>query len=262
MNTVHRNPAHEIPVSIEEINAFIDDELICEDRQRVRDSIKHNPELTQLICDIDQVQDWVREAYQTVPAPARMPAKWRLRALVPGALAAMTLLTVGALAGWFANQMATAGPGASAVASWQAKLSPHNSPETNPAQSLPGSATAQPRNVILRLGSDSPEKFQKTLTLVTHLLKTSAQDPGFQLEVLTNSDGLNFLRSDTSPYAQQIEALIAQYPNVHFMVCGTSVKNLEKTGKKLNLLPNVSITDSAVEQVAKRMGEGWAYSAI
>ena len=262
MNTVHRNPANEIPVSIEEINAFIDDELIHEDRQRVRDGIKHNPELTQLICDIDQVQDWVREAYQTVPTPTRMPSKWRIRALAPSALAAMALLTVGALAGWFANQMATADASASAVALLQADLSPRHHPENNPAQGGLESPVAQPRNVILRLGSDSPEKFQKTLTLVTHLLKTSAQDPGFQLEVLTNSDGLNFLRADTSPYAKQIEALIARYPNVHFMVCGTSVKNLEKTGKKLNLLPNVSIADSAVEQVAKRMGEGWAYSAI
>lgn len=262
MNTVHPNPTQEMPVSIEDINAFIDDELIHEDRQRVRDGIKHNPELTQLICDIDQVQDWVREAYQTVPAPAHRPHKWRIRALAPSALAAMALLTVGALAGWFANQMATADNNTSAVALLQAKLSPPNQPEAPQAQSLLSRTTAQPRNVILRLGSDSPEKFQKTLTLVTHLLKTSAQDPGFQLEVLTNSDGLNFLRADTSPYAKQIEAIIAQHPNVHFMVCGTSVKNLEKTGKKLNLLPNVSITDSAVEQVAKRMGEGWAYSAI
>jgi intracellular sulfur oxidation DsrE/DsrF family protein len=93
-------------------------------------------------------------------------------------------------------------------------------------------------------------------------MKTSAHQPGFQMEVLANSDGLNFLRADTSPYAKQIEALMKKYPNLHFMVCGTSLKNLEESGQKAALLPNVRVTSSAVEQVAQRIREGWSYSAI
>ena len=45
-------------ISDEEVHAFVDDELIIEDRQRVRSAVKQNPELTQMICDIDQIQDW------------------------------------------------------------------------------------------------------------------------------------------------------------------------------------------------------------
>jgi intracellular sulfur oxidation DsrE/DsrF family protein len=256
MNHAQQNKHPDTSISVEEINAFIDDELIHEDRQRIREQVKKNPELTQLICDIDQVQDWIKEAYEAVPEPRRPKTKWRVHALLPGALAAMALLTVGALAGWFAGKMsATDTGGAQATTMFQA----NNQSQNVEYASAP---TAMTRNVILRLGSDSPQKFRKTLNMVEHLMKTSAHQPGFQLEVLANSDGLDFLRADTSPYAKQIEALMKKYPNLHFMVCGTSLRHIEQSGQKANLLPNVSVTSSAVEQVAQRIREGWSYSAI
>lgn len=267
MNYAQQNKQQDTSVSVEEINAFIDDELIHEDRQRVREQIKKNPELTQLICDIDQVQDWVREAYQTVPEPRRSNAKWRIHALLPGALAAMALLTVGALAGWFVGKLSGSDTGAAQAG---IMLQANNSANNLPINQVQGhgnveygsSPVAQARNVILRLGSDSPQKFRKTLNMVEHLMATSAHQPGFRLEVLANSDGLDFLRADTSPYAKQIEALMKKYPNLHFMVCGTSLKNLEQSGQKADLLPNVTVTPSAVEQVAQRLREGWTYTAI
>lgn len=254
MNHAQQNKHQDTSISVEEVNAFIDDELIHEDRQRVREQVKKNPELTQLICDIDQIQDWIKEAYEVVPEPKSPKTGWRVHALLPGALAAMTLLTVGALAGWFAGKISSTDT-AHAATMLQA---------SNQAQNVEYATapTAVARNVILRLGSDSPQKFRETLNRVEHVMKTSAHQPGFQMEVLANSDGLNFLRADTSPYAKQIEALMKKYPNLHFMVCGTSLKNIEKSGQKAKLLPNVRVTSSAVEQVAQRLREGWSYSAI
>ncbi|OZB80506.1 MAG: hypothetical protein B7X28_06595, partial [Halothiobacillus sp. 13-55-253] len=69
MKHAQQDEHQDTSISVEEINAFIDDELIHEDRQRVREHVKKNPELTQLICDIDQVQDWIKEAYEIVPEP-------------------------------------------------------------------------------------------------------------------------------------------------------------------------------------------------
>ncbi|OZB36720.1 MAG: hypothetical protein B7X35_04205 [Halothiobacillus sp. 14-56-357] len=254
MNHAQQNKHQDTSISIEEVNAFIDDELIHEDRQRVREQVKKNPELTQLICDIDQIQDWIKEAYEVVPEPKSRKTGWRVHALLPGALAAMTLLTIGALAGWFAGKISSTDT-AHAATMLQA---------SNQAQNVEYATapTAVARNVILRLGSDSPQKFRETLNRVEHVMKTSAHQPGFQMEVLANSDGLNFLRADTSPYAKQIEALMKKYPNLHFLVCGTSLKNLEESGQKAKLLPNVRVTSSAVEQVAQRLREGWSYSAI
>lgn len=242
-------------ISDEEIHAFVDDELTIEDRQRVRSAVKCNPELTQMICDIDQVQDWVREAYQSVPQPSKRLARVRALALFPTAVAAVALLSVGALAGWFAGSMAQTDGGHPGIVSMNQQAA-----SAVTASSL--MASAQHRNVLLRLGSDSPEKFRETLKVAEQVLKNSAHDPGFQLEVLTNSDGLNFLRSGTTPYAQQIEALMTKYPNVHFMVCGTSLEKLRESGKKPNLLPRVTVTDSAVEQVAHRIRQGWTYLSI
>lgn len=244
-------------ISDEEVHAFVDDELTIEERQRVRSAVKQDPKLTQMICDIDQVQDWVREAYQSVPQPPKRLAQVRLFALLPTAVAAVALLSVGALAGWFAGSLAQTGAGDDSTI-----VSMRQAAVTGPVTASSLMATAQHRNVLLRLGSDSPEKFRETLKVAEQVLKNSAQDPGFQLEVLTNSDGLNFLRSGTTPYAQQIEALMTKYPNVHFLVCGTSLEKLRESGKKPNLLPRVMVTDSAVEQVAHRIRQGWTYLSI
>lgn len=244
-------------ISDEEIHAFVDDELTIEDRQRIRSAIKQNPELTQMICDVDQVQDWVREAYQSIPPAPKQHARVRVLAMMPTAAAAVALLTVGALAGWFAGSLTHPAIGSDrGLAALQQRV---EAPLTSVASLT---TTAQHRNVLLRLGSDSPEKFRETLRVAEQVLKNSSHDPGFQLEVLTNSDGLNFLRAGTTPYALQIEALMTKYPNVHFMVCGTSLDKLKARGKKADLLPRVTVTDSAVEQVADRVREGWTYLSI
>lgn len=256
MNSVNQSPDTD-KLLVEEIHAFVDDELTLEDRQRVRQAIKQSPELAQMVCDIDQVQDWVRAAYEDVP---EVSSRVRRRVILPflsNAVAASALLTVGALGGWYVSQevfpqrsAATEGPLAMAE------------PDRASAALASLPVGARQDKVLLRLGSDSPQKFRETLEIADHMLKTSAKEPGFQLEVLANADGLNFLRSGTSPYAKQIEALISKYPNVHFLVCGTSLAAIERQGERPDLLPHVTVTPSAVDRVVERLKQGWSYYAI
>ncbi len=247
----HQNSA----VLAEEIHAFVDDELTMEDRQRVRRSIKESPELAQMVCDIDQIRDWVREAYQDVPGlqPRRPMQSLRLR--VPRTAVAASLVLVGALAGWLAAKTTDGG----AVGSVAPIALEQQASNAVASHVMP---VAQHQNVLLRLSSGSPKKFKETLAVAEKLLKHGAHKPGFELEVLANSEGLNLLRSTTSPYARQIEALISRYPNVHFLVCGTSLANLKKMGEKPDLLPHVHVTPSAVEKVVQRLRQGWQYYSI
>ena len=247
---MHQRPCeHTAPVSAEEHNAFVDDELCVEDRERVRAGIQADAALTQQVCALDQLQDWLREAYRTPPAPP--PRRVRTRGMgalawVPVTAAACGLLCVGALFGWLAAKQTGM---------------PNTAPEPLlAARILPTAVDA--RHVLVRWGSDAPQKAQESLEMVKTLLAQSVHEPGFRLEVLANADGVRLLSADDSPYAAEIEKLVKQYPNVRFLACGNSMKTLEKSGKAVHLLPHVQITPSAVEQVASRVREGWAYLSI
>ncbi len=247
---MNQRPFESTPrLSAEELNAFVDDELCAEDRERVRAGIQADAALTQQVCALDQLQDWLREAYRAPPVPPRRGIRQRglgVLAWVPVTAAACGLLCVGALLGWLvAKQMAL----------------PNTVPESVlAARVLPPVVDA--RHVLVRWGSDAPQKAQESLDMVKTLLAQSAHEPGFRLEVLANAEGVRLLSAEDSPYAAEIEALAKQYPNVRFLACGNSMKTLEKTGKSLRLLPHVQITPSAVEQVASRVREGWAYLSI
>ena len=235
----------EAPLSAEEMHAFMDDELCAADRQRVRSVIAAHPELTQRICHFDQIRDWLREAYATPPSlpSRRMRPHWaRSASWLPVAAAAILLVGIGGLLGW-----------------WVAK-------ESLPKESLLSAqvvpAAAEGRHILVRWGSDAPEKAQESLAMVKALLAQSAHEPGFQLEVLANADGVRLLSAQDSPYAAEIAALVKKYPGVRFLACGNSLKNLEKTGERLRLLPHVQVAPSAVDQVASRLREGWSYLSI
>lgn len=238
----------ETPLSVEEIHAFMDDELCAADRQRVRSVITAHPELTQRVCHFDQIQDWVREAYATPPPPpSRRVRQCWVSAVnwLPVAAAAILLMGIGGVLGW-----------------WVAKESLFFSPKEDLLSAQATPAAAEGRHILVRWGSDAPEKAQESLAMVKALLAQSAHEPGFRLEVLANADGVRLLSAQDSPYAAEIAALVQKYPSVRFLACGNSLKNLEKTGERLQLLPHVQVAPSAVDQVASRLREGWSYLSI
>ncbi|WP_407275991.1 DsrE family protein [Halothiobacillus sp. DCM-1] len=246
---IQRPSEHASSLSAEELNAFVDDELCAADRQRVRAQIKGDAALTQQVCNLDQLQDWVREAYATPPLPPRRRVRHRLVGAVawlPLAAAALLLLGLGGVFGWL-------------VAKETLPMTPVDAPVT--AQAAPASTT-EARHILVRWGSDAPQKAQESLAMVKALLAQSAHEPGFRLEVLANAEGVKLLSTADSPYAAEIADLVRRYPNVRFLACGNSLQNLEKSGQRLQLLPHVEITPSAVEQVASRLREGWSYLSI
>jgi hypothetical protein len=97
-----------------------------------------------------------------------------------------------------------------------------------------------------------------------YLLNTSSQDHRkIRIEILTNGKGLKLLQKNNSEYAQKVSSLSQDYQNVQFMACRIAINRYRKEhGVSIQLLPNVQIVPSAMEEALSRQREGWTYLRI
>ncbi|MFI9655282.1 hypothetical protein ABGV17_11205, partial [Guyparkeria sp. GHLCS8-2] len=202
------------PVTEHEINAFVDNQLDAESRQRVRAAIRKDPELVKAVCDTDQLKDWVQQGYA---APPRTKAARLVRSRSgwgKSALAATVLLGVGLVAGWAGGAMLQAGQ-------WGGS-----------SEGMAGlGVQKQAARVILHVGSSDTNKMDDALDTAESLLGSGGSQQDFKLQILANSDGVDLLRTQTSPYAQRINNMIREHPNVEFTVCGQSLSRLKRRGE-------------------------------
>ncbi len=236
-------------VSEEELNAFVDNQLDAEDRRRVRRAIRRHPELAQEVCDLDQMKDWVQQAYAAPPmAPDRRaarsrPAGWRR------ALAASVLVGAGAMIGWFASSGLPVPPsGAGSIAEATAALNDQTAKKAT--------------RIILHVGSSDRQTFDHALDTAESLLASADNNPDFHLQVLANSGGVDLVRSRVTPYAGRIETMLRNHPNLEVTVCGHSLARLKRRGQDVTVLPNVEVVDTAVGEVVRRLQHGWSYIRI
>ncbi|MBN2871576.1 MAG: hypothetical protein JXJ30_01530 [Halothiobacillaceae bacterium] len=236
-------------ISEADLHAFVDNQLDADDRRRVRRAIRRNPALAEAVCDLDQMKDWVQQAYAAPPlAPNRRPerpraAGWRR------ALAASLLMIVGGTAGWFAS---------SNIAP------PAGDPDrlADATTALQDAAVGESSRVILHVGSADRQAFDEALDTAERLMAGAETNPDFHLQVLTNASGVDLVRRQVTPYAGRIEALLQRYPNLEFTACSQTLARLEREGQEVTLLPNVKVVDTAVSEVVRRLQRGWSYIRI
>lgn len=236
-------------VSEEDLHAFVDNQLDAEDRRRVRRAMRRHPELAQEVCDLDQMKDWVQQAYAAPPlAPDRRaervrPAGWRR------AVAASLLMIAGGAIGWFASS--------SLIAPAQ---EPTSVAEATAA--LKDQTTKEATRIILHVGSSDRQTFDQALDTAESLMASADNNPNFHLQVLANSGGVDLVRRGVTPYAQRIETMLREHPNLEFTVCGQSLARLKREGQSTEILPNVEVVDTAVGDVVRRLQHGWSYIRI
>lgn len=243
MSTSDNNPESRGAVSEWELNAFVDNQLDAESRRRVRRAIRQDPSLTQEICDIDQMKDWVKQAYATPPQPPSRMSR-RQSGMGRTALAAGMLLGVGLLAGWAGNAVLQA--------------------DASSQSPTVAGIEQQTQRVILHVGSAELSTMGEALDTANSLL-TNARARGqenFQLQVLANAEGVDLLRTQTTPFAQRINAMMQEHSNLEFSVCGKSLTRLKRRGENVAVLPNVQVVDTAIGDVVDRLQRGWSYVQI
>lgn len=237
--------------SREYLNALVDGELTATERSQALVRFESDGEFKNAVCELRTLKELVQGAYadipvNQVPPVSRCPSEWR-QALVAG-----LLLVLGLGGGWFAH----------------GQLTPTGAPEAYvhvsglPAGYTPVSLAAKvdPDKLVLHLDSSDPKRFASVLAVADRFLQVHGADA--RVEVVANSDGLNLLRADTTPYRAVIERLTQEHDNLSFLACGQTVARLERDGVKVVLLPEAGVTSSAVSEILNRMRQGWVYVKV
>lgn len=262
-------------VSRDCLHAFVDGQLDDTGCAELRDAMNHDPALEREIGHLRDINDLAAQAYHDcypdTAAPSLVRSRSRWRPLPVQAVAATVLLLLGALIGAAlvsgphgdrtgASEppgIAQAGssPGATlASASVQIAIpSIRNLDQINPA-------ATQATRILLHINTMEPKRVNAALDAVEKILAADVQKGrAMQLEVVANEAGLGILRKG-SPYEARIHALLSKYNNLSFKACGIAMQAAYlKEGKRVQLMPEAHRVDAALEEILRRLKQGWTY---
>ena len=245
-------------VSDEHLNAFIDSELDTLEKNGVFEALSDDNALRQRACELRQLSELVRHAYQQ-PPQVKKYRKLESPGVSPWgrAAAATLLLALGGVLGWVGHQPAEQDGVASMSAMYWDE---HNAfQNTNLSQAT----SRQAKKIIVHLNTSSVEKFAKALDTAEQLMKTYADsDMAAEIEVVANASAIRMLRTGYSPYADRVRELQDRYLSLTFLACKDALdhaRELEKSEAAVTLLPDVDITPSALEHILNRLSAGWVY---
>jgi intracellular sulfur oxidation DsrE/DsrF family protein len=229
-------------------HAYVDDELDPNERAELLEELVRNPVRSREVAELGELKELVRIAFERVPGmplrPAAAPrrsARAGVQRALGGALAVM-LLAAAFGAGWLAH----GGNGA---------LEQH-------LAALGGvrltASQAEVPGVLLHLVSFEGKDVNATLQRASDLLERY-RSSGLKVEVVVNGMALQFLSADFFPYSDEFTRLMKRYPNLHIVACGATLNALGEQGQSLRLLKGVDVAPSAVQEVVKRLHQGWVY---
>ena len=222
--------SHEQEVSREMQSAFVDGQLDAADWTAMVQRMGEDEALRCQVCELRTLKDMVKGAYAEVrPRRTALPANRRGWALVAG------IALVFALAGWFA----------------------HDATEPTGAVGLHQVAAS---GVVVHVASSRPDVVDTALQEVEDYLHDArAAGRKVHVEIVANQTGLDILRAGKSPYAKRLEELRATYPNLTYIACHQTADRLRAQGVKVKLLPGVHYATTALDEIVKRMQQGWVY---
>lgn len=241
---------HPDPFKESRVHAYIDNELIGSDRTELLEEMHSNAKLRDQVCELRRIKDLVQQAYFIPPPPnfQTSPKKNTQLYTLLSRCAVIVLVLLSFAGGWLVH--------AHEDRSLMGHLASLGAVEL-PAAAHTTAATS-PR-VLLHIASDNPEIFASTLKQANYLLNKGKKD-GIEVEVVANAGGLKLLEAnDNSHYSKVVSTMIKAHPNLHFVACGITVHKLEAAGVPVELIHHVRVAPSAVEEIVKRLREGWMY---
>ena len=231
-------------ISDEQLNAFADNELDTEEEKRILNLSEDSPELSNRMCEQRRLKEMVRHAYREVPQPRRrLERKGQVNRLFVTSVAAAIFLAVGLVVGWFGSISLNATPDSARMVAAADQVIP-----------------IAPEPYLLHVSNGDARHMQMALDRAQQLLSQADGKQPHRVEIVANETGLNLLRSDVTPFGDEIRSLYEQ--EVLFFACTKAIEKLEARGIEVRLVPEANTQYSALDRVVLRMNEGWVYEKI
>lgn len=228
-----------------ELNALLDGELSAEDAAGIRAAIAASATLQHRFTQLRRLRGITQLALRDDRPRRAARNSWRRYGMVAA---------IGG--GCFAIGLALG---------WQTREPLPLSIQVPPQRVATGAASRiETSQALVHIGGGAAQTIATGLDRAEQLLESHrAAGRPLQVEVLLNGGGLIAVRADASPYRARIARLQQRYPNVAFIACKQTLERLKlERGLEPGLLPGVTITPSALDQVVHRLGQGWTYIRV
>ncbi len=237
--------------SDELLNSFVDNELGLEEKNELFGSIEQDEALKARVCEIRGLKEMVRHAYQQ-PASAHagsLPKRRDWSRYAQTFAASLFLLLLGGVFGWNVSEKHDA-------TKYHKVLSLFQIIQNNDIKQEPG-------KIIVQVSDSNPLRLKTALDETESLLKSYRQTgQNLKMEIIANGGGLDLLRSDVTQYKERISMLQKEYPNLDVVGCNQSITELQKKGIAVKLLPNIRVASSALDEINRRLQQGWDYVRV
>lgn len=238
-------------VSNEILGAFVDNELDCSDNRTIADEIKTNPEMAARAQAMLDLKTAIKSAYpeqkgETFSAPS---GRKNGTPYIGQAIAAGLFVVFGLVIGASVNSgKVYQQPVSEGDSLYGIKVHP---------------VSQQESKVLLHISSAELDKLDFLLTKTERMLRDSRNSQyDLNIDIIANSDGINLLRTSTTPYAQRIHKLQQQYKNLQFIACQNTIKRLKKNGQNVRMIEGVKADRPALDTIVNRIDQGWTYVKI
>ncbi|MFW2373687.1 MAG: hypothetical protein ACN4GM_11250 [Gammaproteobacteria bacterium] len=237
-------------ISDEMINAFIDDELDQQDKLAIKIAMEDDAVLRSRIQNLCTLKKAVKHSYQQLPVVDA--GSTRNRTITAGrwmqSAAMVSFLTIGLIFGWLVRGEYDSGEQTMDIA--------------NSVQ-LDAEVSEQHSKVILHVSSSEPDKLSYTLQQVSSIIeKYTRHQMGYEIEVVAHASGIDLLREDVSPYKKEIMDVMERHRNVTFIACSNAIERLRLQGIAPKLITRTRTDMTAVDQIVKRLQQGWVYLKV
>jgi intracellular sulfur oxidation DsrE/DsrF family protein len=196
----------------------------------------------------------VQLSYSDVPQPVdanKLSVRRKGAGFWQFGAAASIMLSVGVLFGWLSHGYISGERVISA------------SGEVMSGVQLSPVSMQQANKIVLHVASSKPEKLKQTLSKIESILEQYSENKlPFELEIIANAGGLDLLRKDVSPYRAEIETIMKANSNVSFVACRNTMDRLRASGIEPELIESTKTDFIAVEQIVKRLQQGWVYIKV